>query len=452
MMAVGVLLAMATIWLAGAGLVLVLWRGPQAIFWAELFGLGWLFGAGLISVALTLGGAVFSGGALIAAVAGIAMIFAALGAKRLRDGARLSTGFHGAAPWEKWLSLIALLPILYMAVFTFRDVINWDGLFNWESKARHAFLAGGALPACYFSDATRVRNHLSYPLYLPFTELWVYLCIGDCHQTAVKVLFPTFYAAATALLWSAARRLTGRLWMAAVTALLPLFIPWMTDHGLGLLQGYADFILAAVYLASVGALLVWRVKGVEGAWPIAAAGAALLPWVKQEGVLLLASLLVQAALARGWRGWRATLLFSAPAVAGLIVWRLALFALRAVEVSDFQPITLASLQANLPRLSTIFLLMAAQLSLWENWSLLWWGVPLALACLAWQRRRETLGLAVAIGLPLLLDVIPYLFTRLDLFFHIQTSLDRLVLQISLVAVLTLGLALEGKRPANADRS
>jgi hypothetical protein len=450
MMAVGVFLAMATIWLAGAGCVLALWRGSQAILGAELFGLGWLLGAGLISVALTLAGTVFSGAALIGAVASIAIIFAALGVKRLRDGVRVSTGFHGAAPWEKWLSLIALLPILYMAAVTFRDAINWDGLFNWESKARHAFLSGGVLPASYFSDESRLRNHLSYPLYLPFTELWIYLCIGDCHQTAVKLLFPTFFAAAIALLWSAARRLTDCLWIAAATALIPLFIPWMTDHGLGLLQGYPDFILAAVYLASVAALLVWQVKGVEGAWPVAAAGAALLPWVKQEGVLLLVSVLAQAALARGWRGWRSTLLFSAPALAGLIAWRLGLSALQTVEESVFHPVTLASLQANLPRLNTIFHLMAGQLSLRENWSLLWWGVPLALACLAWQRRRETLGLTVAIGLPLLLDVVPYLFTRLDLFFHIQSSLDRLVLQISLVAVLTLGLALEGKRPSNAD--
>jgi len=447
-MILGVLLAVATIWLGGAGCVLVLWRGSQPILWTELLGLGWLFGAGLVSVALALAGTVISGGALVAVVAGIGMIFASLGVRRLRDGVRLTTGFHEAAQWEKWFSLLALLPILYMAAVTFRDAINWDGLFNWESKARHAFLAGGALPSTYFSDETRVRNHFSYPLYLPFTELWVYLCIGDCHQTAVKMIFPIFYAAAITLLWSAARRLSGRLWIAACTALVPLFIPWMTDHGLGLMQGYADFILAAVYLASVGALLVWQIKGVEGAWPIAAAGAALLPWVKQEGVLLLFSVLAQAALVRGLRGWRPMLLFCAPAVAGLIAWRLVLSALQVVEVSVFQPVSLASLQANLPRLNTIFLMMAGQLSLRECWSLLWWGVPLALACLAWQRRRETLGLALAIGLPLLLDVFPYLFTRLDLFFHIETSLDRLVLQISLVAVLTVGLALEGKRPAN----
>ncbi len=447
MNAPGILLAVLTILAAGSGLTLALWRRSGPLLAAEFFGLAWLLGAGVISALLALLGIALSGGVLFAAVAAGALLLGLFGVQRWRAGVRIETGLAGAPAWEKWLSVVALLPVLYMGAVTFRDAMNWDGLLIWESKARHAFLAGGSLPAAYFSDATRVRFHPSYPLYLPYTELWVYLWVGDCDQTAAKAVFPIFYAAAMALLWSAARRLSGHRWVAALTALVPLFVPLMADHGLGLQQGYADFLLGAVYLAGVSALLAWRVRGVEGGWPVAVACGALLPWIKQEGLLLFGSLLVLAALVQGWRGWRRTLLFALPGIVTVVAWRCALHALHAVEETVFQPLTPANLLANLPRLGPILYLMGMQFSLLKNWSLLWFAAPGALACLALHRRREALWLAVALLLPLTLDIIPYLFTRLDLVFHVKTSLDRLILQLAPVAVLALGLALEGSRKA-----
>ncbi len=448
----GILLAVLTVFAAGSGLTLWLWRRSRPILAAEFLGLSWLLGAGVVSALLALVGTVLSESALFSVVGLAVLLLGGVGVKRLREGVRIETGFEGAPTWEKWFSIVALIPIFYIGLVTLRDAMNWDGLLIWEAKARHAFLAGGSLPAAYFSDATRVRYHPSYPLYLPFTELWAYLWVGDCDQTVVKWVLPIFFAAAMAVLWSAALRLGGRLWVAALTALVPLFVPLMVDHGLGLLQGYADFILGAVYLAGVSALLAWRVKGVEGGWPIAAACAALLPWVKQEGLFLLASLIALAALLQGWRGWKRTLLFALPGIATVVLWRIALHSLHVVEETTFQALTLENLRDSLPRLGPILYLMGRQLSLLKNWSLLWLGVPVSLACLAWQRRGEALWLGVALLVPLLLDVIPYLLSRLDLVFHVTTSLDRLVLQLSLVAVLCLGLALggSGKRPPSID--
>lgn len=445
MIAPAVLLAILTIIAAGSGVTLALWRKPHPILAAELFGIAWLLGAGVVSASLALGGIVLSGPALFGVVAAVTVLLGGLAVKRVRDGVRIETGLGAAPRWEKGIGLLALLPVLYFGAMTFRDSLIWDGFVIWEAKARHAFLAGGSLPAAYFSDATRVDYHPSYPLYLPFTELWVYLWVGDCHQTAVKVLFPVFYASAIALLWSGAFRLSGRLWVAALTALLPLFVPWMCDAGHGLLKGYADFILGAVYLGGVNALLAWRFREVAGGWPVAVACGALLPWVKQEGVLLLASLILLAALAHGWRGWRRTVLFALPGLAVLLVWRVVLQVVDAVQAATFQALTLEHLRANLPRLGPILSAMGAQFALTKAWSLLWFGAPVALLCLAFQRRRETLLLALAVIVPLGLDLVPYLFTTLDLRFHLSTSLDRLILQVSLVAALCIGLALEGPR-------
>jgi hypothetical protein len=447
----GILLAVLTVFAAGAGLTLALWPRSSPIFAAEFFGLAWLLGAGVVSTLLALGGIVLSGGALFASVAASTLLLGMLAVKRLRDGVRIETGLGHAPTWEKWLSVLALAPIFYMAWIAFRDAIIWDGLLIWESKARHAFLAGGSLPAAYFSDATRVRFHPSYPLYLPFTELWVYLWVGDCDQTAVKMLFPIFFAAAMALLWSGTLRLGGRLWAAALTTLLPLFVPLMADHGHGVLQGYADFLLGAVYLAGVTALLAWHFRGVEGGWPVAMACAAMLPWIKQEGLLLFGSLILQAALAVGWRGWRRILLFALPGMVTVIAWRFGMQAVHVVEETTFQAPTFENLLQGLPRLWPIFYAMGFQFSQLANWSLLWFCVPFALLSLAFHRRREALALALALLVPLLLDVIPFLLSRLDLYFHISTSLDRLILQLAPVAVLCLGLALAGKSPSPATK-
>ncbi|HSI16073.1 MAG TPA: hypothetical protein VK961_28750, partial [Chthoniobacter sp.] len=257
MKTVGILIAVLTVLFAGSGVTLALWRRSASIFADELFAWSWLLGAGVVSALLALGGTVLSGFALVSVVTIVALASGVYGVARLRSGVRVEIGWAGAAGWEKWLCLLALIPVGYFAWAAFRDALMWDGLFIWEAKARHAFLAGGSLPASYFADATRVRFHPSYPLYLPFTELWLYLWTGDCDQTAVKTIFVLFYAAAIALLWSSALRLTGRPWIAALTSLLPLFVPFMADHGLGLVQGYADFVLATVYVAGVSALLVW---------------------------------------------------------------------------------------------------------------------------------------------------------------------------------------------------
>jgi len=444
----GCLVAVVTLFLAGGGFTLACWRGTRSILLAELLGLGWMVGAGIVSLLLVLGGLAFSGPVLLCGVTALCLLLGLVGARKIQRGLRVEIGYADARPWEKWLGLLLLFPIFYIGYASFRDAMVFDGLINWEAKARHAFLAGGSLPASYFTDATRAAYHPRYPLYLPFSELWIYLWAGDCDQTLVKILFPIFYAAAILLLWSSVVRLTGRVWAATLTSLLPIAVPLMADHGFGLVQGYADFPLAAMYLAGIGALLAWRLKGLEAGWGVAVICAALLPWIKQDGILLLASLLAVAALVHGSSQWRRFVIFALPGIAIALFWRLAMHWVHAAGEPGFQPVTAGTLAQNLPRFGTIVRFMGDRLSTPRIWSLLWYWVPVALISLGWRQRRLALWLSVAVFLPLVLDIPAYLFTALDLQFHLNTSFDRLALQISLVTVLCLGLALA--RPPSAE--
>jgi hypothetical protein len=330
-----------------------------------------------------------------------------------------------------------------MGYACFRDAMAFDGLANWEAKARHAFLAGGFLPSSYFSDASRAGYHLRYPLYLPFTELWVYLWAGDCDQAQVKILFPIFYGAGLLILWSAMVRLTGRVWSATITSLLPIFLPSIADHGFGLAQGYPEFPLATLYLASLAGLMAWRLKGFEVGWVLAIICAALIPWVKQDGLILLASLFVVAAMIHGWSNWRRYVIFMVPGLVVIGAWSLALRCVHAVSEPDFQALTLGNFVQNLPRLRPVVCGLLERLGTVGNWSVLWYCVPVALACVFRWERRVALWLGAALLLPLALDIPPYLFTNLELQFHLSTSQNRLIVEISLVAVLVMGLALDG---------
>jgi hypothetical protein len=390
---------------------------------------------------MALGGTLLSGGALQVSVTVVCLALGACGFKKWRDGVRIESGLAPAPSWEKWMSLLLLVPISYVGYAVFRDAIVFDGLVNWEAKARHAFLAGGSLPASYFADATRSGYHPRYPLYLPYSELWVYLWVGDCDQTLVKVLFPLFYAAALLVVWSGTLRCMGRVWVATATSLVPLFVPFMADHGFGLVQGYPEFPLAALYLVSVAALAAWRLRGFESGWIVAMSCGSLLPWVKQDGIILFVSLLGVSALIHGWRDWRRWMLFAAPGVLVAVCWRVGMHWVHAVEEPNFEPLTVENLIRALPRFGPIARAIGDRLSTLRNWSLLWYWVPWALLCVAWRGKKLGFWLFAALAIPLVLDIPPYLLTRLDLQFHLMTSLDRLVLQISLVAVFSLGLAL-----------
>ncbi len=47
------------------------------------------------------------------------------------------------------------------------------------NQSYYAFANGGVIPATYFSDSGRAFSHPEYPLAIPFTELWLYLWLGE---------------------------------------------------------------------------------------------------------------------------------------------------------------------------------------------------------------------------------------------------------------------------------
>jgi hypothetical protein len=106
--------------------------------------------------------------------------------------------------------------------------LGWDGLTIWDMKAQIAFANDGWLPAEYFRDSTRSWSHVHYPLYWPYAETWLYLCLGRVDQTLVRGFGALFYAAAVGLLAGAVPRLGGTRLAGLISAVCLFFLPMLT--------------------------------------------------------------------------------------------------------------------------------------------------------------------------------------------------------------------------------
>jgi hypothetical protein len=443
MIAVRAILSLIVILFAGWGLAVLLPRRRESF--SDFAVHSWLLGAIAVSVTIGFLGIVLSGTALLVAVTMVSILPGVVALRGI-----LARDHHGLAwprprgPLEWMLCAIIACQCVILARFAWTTAIGWDGLMVWEIKSRIAFSNGGALPASYFCDQSRSWSHPDYPLMLPLLETWLYMWIGQSNQSWVRVIFPFFYLAALLLLYSGAARVSGRRWVGLLTAALLFFIPFATVRGTNVFTGYADFPLAVLYLASVLYFIQYS-RDPENTSPVLfSIYAGALPWLKQEGTYLWAFLiLVACAEALRRRTPRLALLTALPGLLTIVGWKLVLFSVSAIHGDDFLPVTMANLVTHAARIGPILQAVAGELCSIEKWSLLWIILPAALLWVALKESR-ILGyqLAALILMPLAFYSGIYLLSSWNPYQdHIACSLPRLLLGLSLVALLTLGFAL-----------
>jgi hypothetical protein len=348
------------------------------------------------------------------------------------------------------LSVVIAMQVATVSQLSADRPLAWDGLLVWEFKAHVSCLNDGAIPLSYFTDPTRVWSHQDYPLLVPLTEAWLYSWLGRCDQEAVKLVFPGFYLAAIGLLFAAGEHLGGSRLRGLIAAALPFFVPSLIVGAGSVTSGYADFPLATFYLAA--ALLLLEYVGTRDRGLLGAVGvmSALLPWVKQEGLVLWACLLVVASVEAARS--RDARLFVAVLAPGLLViggWRLFLSVSGANVGHDFASPSIAILMANYPRVREVSAATAVELMNMERWGLLWPCSLLGLLLLAWSARSKhravirphiVVMLTCLTLLPLALYQCIFIFSTWRPFTdHVDSSLPRLILQTALLPILVLGL-------------
>ncbi|MCL5072329.1 MAG: hypothetical protein M1308_15785 [Actinobacteria bacterium] len=96
------------------------------------------------------------------------------------------------------LIFINFLAVLFFALLF--PIRFWDAIASWSLKGRAFFIDGSIIP--FFKNHDYQFAHLSYPLYLPLMQAWVYAWMGKINENLVKVIFPFFYLSGLYILYS----------------------------------------------------------------------------------------------------------------------------------------------------------------------------------------------------------------------------------------------------------
>ncbi|HEX4638300.1 MAG TPA: hypothetical protein VH170_02325 [Chthoniobacterales bacterium] len=442
-----------TLFAAGFGVTLLLMRTSPRINVIECFCLSWLLGVGIVSLIIWVCGLIVSGLALQILLAAICLMLGFLG-WRTKQRSQIKFSLRRPNNRLEWiLAAILLLQLATIFFVSLKHTLGWDGLLNWEIKARYAFLNGGVLPQSYYSNPARAFSHPEYPLAIPLTELWLYLWMGVPHQFWIKTIFPLFYISGALMLALFVSRLAGKRWLGLLVALLVPFVPFVLTSPGGITVGYVDLPLGVFYLAALGYLLISLGSNSRESWIIFAALLTLLPWIKSEGAILWSVLAVLSLLVALYqRRWRSAILSILPGLVLIVCWRVYLHAMHSVLPADFARPTFQLLSANIDRLATISRIALIEFTDTGLWSIFWLLLFVAIIYLAAARSFQKLILIVGIIGPLLLYLVTYIFSAWPSYTaHITSSLPRLLLQLMPVGWLAIGLALSPpKRSAESS--
>lgn len=428
------LLAETTI--AALGFGLATWLLPNRPVWrTEVLGLSLILGSGVLSLLLFGLAWVVKGKALVVTITAISLVAGIAGFRRSRH--------LELAPFGRGRDLIfAWVPILFL--FACQAAIHplyADGLFNFEIRAQLAAAHGGLIPPAFYSDAARAWMHPDYPIFLPLNQAWVYLCAGRAQQSLVMLLGAHFAAAGWCLLYAGVARITGQSWRANLAVALLVLLPTATMAPGGAASLWADFPLAVAFLGAVLYFVEFASTG-RGLGCLAAF-LALLPWIKREGVVLAGIVIVVAGYLAWKRGTLRQLLPALlPTVAIIVGWKVFLAAVHVNAGRDFLPVTPDNLLAHVDRVPFIVTAVVRELFAWERWCVLW---PMTLVAVVVLARNETMKpwklLAPLIAVPLAIYSFIYIFSAWDsLPLHVVTSLPRLLLPLSMPAILAVVVA------------
>jgi len=127
--------------------------------------------------------------------------------------------------------LVFLISVSFLVVVFFAILFPirfWDAISCWSLKAKAFFIDGSIMP--FYSEHNYYFSHLSYPLYLPLAQTWIYIWLGSIEENLVKIIFPLFYASLIFIFYHLFKKRTGRL-PAVFFVFVVSALPVIMDHG-----------------------------------------------------------------------------------------------------------------------------------------------------------------------------------------------------------------------------
>jgi hypothetical protein len=309
---------------------------------------------------------------------------------------------------------------------------EWDAWAQWNLRARFFFrgLGDGSWREAF--APILAWSHADYPPLVPVSvaRLWAY---GGGETVAAPIAFAATLAActvATAGLSAARERGAARGCLAAAVVLAcPSFVRYAASQCADIALGF--FMLAA--------FVVWSLAARNRRWlPLAGLSAALAAWTKNEGLAFFALFVAVVAIERlwsaGWRGLRDLAPLLAGAVPVLIV--VVVFKQALAPPSYFvAEQTLGQAAASVLDAGRVrFIATAMARELWRTGATVVGVIPFLAAFAVVRGVRAPAPAAARAAVPAMMAMaaiygLAYLVTPKDLVWQLNTSLDRVVVQL-----------------------
>ncbi|MBN1299073.1 MAG: hypothetical protein JW997_05240, partial [Actinobacteria bacterium] len=143
-----------------------------------------------------------------------------------------------------WLFIFICFLVVVFFAFLF-PVRFWDAISCWSLKGRAFFIDGGLLP--FYTFHNYEFSHLSYPLYIPLSQTWIYTWLGYADERLVKIIFPMFYLSLISIFYFCFRKKYSRL-LSSALVLIIAGLPVVMDHGY---LEYTNLIFAIILFIAV---------------------------------------------------------------------------------------------------------------------------------------------------------------------------------------------------------
>jgi hypothetical protein len=327
----------------------------------------------------------------------------------------------------------AVLAVWFVASTIIQTHGVWDAWAIWNARAR--FLARGWPDVWPEAFARRPTvPHADYPLLLPLSVARVWIAGGVEGVAAPIAVAAIFAGGVLSVVVTSIARVHGRIQGLIAVVFLTASATLVTQSSAQIADvPLAFFLVAAVAVADE---TIERRAASGVLWAVAGALACLAGWTKNEGLVFAGTFgaIVAAWLLVRRRDWRAVLWLAAGAAP--VVAAIALFRLRYAPPSEYAgAITGAQVLAHLhdaPRLRQILTAIGAEL--WSSGTGAIGPLPILVVCVALAGLARPMSRAAVIALAAALvmlaaDIVVYDNTPYDLAWQLQTSANRVVMQL-----------------------
>ncbi|MGB3082259.1 MAG: HAD-IIIA family hydrolase [Candidatus Omnitrophota bacterium] len=318
---------------------------------------------------------------------------------------------------------------------------SYDGIINFGIKSKIFFMSNGiSMDLSTFEGIG--KGHMDYPLLIPLAETWVYKFLGYNNDCLVKILFPLVLVSFAVVFYSSLKRLFNAKYAIFFTFLL-CTVPQIVNFAM---VGYADLTLAFMVTTAFIFLFRYFREGKKHLLVLSAIFSGIGLLTKNEGISFFVSsvAIIVLFVLREKGGLKQTgrifTCYFLPLAVLVFPWMYFKSALSLGNTDiDFSQLTLARLAENAGYIPFILNKFQQEVFGPKKWNILWIMV-LGFTLL---KSKKIKGFRLSeTGLFLLFNVLIYftsymILTGKDLYFHVNTSLPRLMIHFSGISLFFL---------------